>query len=384
MAECILVGGGGGGTLSEDVTAAKANVLAGKRTVTTDSGDEVVEGTMPNNGAVSHSLALNGTYTVPAGYHNGSGKVTQALTVITPTTTNLALNGTYTIPQGWHSGTGKVTQNLTVIAAATHTLAINGTYTIPQGWHNGQGKVTQSITTQGATNYYAKTSAQTISSGRYLTGNLVIGALSHANLSAGNIKKGVTINIHNGSTNVWSVTGTWEGYVANTSSPYNRGVWASGWNIAGCAKPTGTGYYTSNPTRFIQYNTTSFRVVLNRTDPGNNGWFFFLPIKPMNGINNINISYIGNWGLSSSNPMCLGVVATQPPNGIQTSAGGDGKQFGITGCTNYVTSTTISQTQETTLTLNISSINNNQYIIFGPEFYGENTDYMDITRIWFS
>ena len=227
MADCILVGGGGGGTLSEDVTASKADVLAGKRTVTTDSGDEVVEGTMPNRGAISHSLALNGTYTVPAGYHNGSGKVTQALTVITPTTTNLALNGTYTIPQGWHNGQGKVTQNLTVIAAANHTLAINGTYTIPQGWHNGQGKVVQNVTTQGATNYYATTSAQTISSGRYLTGNLTIGKLTNSNLSAGNIKKGVTINIHNGSTNVWSVTGTWEGYVAASNDLYNRGKYGS-------------------------------------------------------------------------------------------------------------------------------------------------------------
>lgn len=225
MADCILVGGGGGGTLSEDVTASKADILDGKRTVTTDSGDEIVEGTMPNRGAISHSLALNGTYTVPAGYHNGSGKVTQALTVITPTTTNLALNGTYTIPQGWHNGQGKVTQNLTVIAAANHTLAINGTYTIPQGWHNGQGKVVQNVTTQGATNYYATTSAQTISSGRYLTGNLTIGKLSNSNLSAGNIKKGVTINIHNGSTNVWSVTGTWEGYVPTTTDLYYRGTY---------------------------------------------------------------------------------------------------------------------------------------------------------------
>ena len=385
MADCILVGGGGGGTLSEDVTASKADVLAGKRTVTTDSGDEVVEGTMPNRGAITHSLALNGTYTVPAGYHNGSGKVTQALTVITPTTTNLALNGTYTIPQGWHSGTGKVTQNLTVIAAATHTLAINGTYTIPQGWHNGQGKVTQSITTQGATSYYTTTSAQTISSGRYLTGNLTIGKLSNSNLSAGNIKKGVTINIHNGSTNVWSVTGTWEGYVTNTSSPYNHGVWASGWNLAGCAKPTGTGTYSvANPLSYVQYNATSFRVVCSRT-VGLDGWFFYLPIKPMNGINNINLSYIGTWGISNGYPMVLGVIGTKPPNGISRDLGGDGTQINYSEFTKYALSTTISATQETTVSLNISTINNNQYIIFGPKYNGGyDGDYMDITHIWFS
>jgi|GEM_PF-1994002 len=38
-----------------------------------------VNGTMPNRGAVSQSLPINGNYTIPAGYHNGSGKVTQSV-----------------------------------------------------------------------------------------------------------------------------------------------------------------------------------------------------------------------------------------------------------------------------------------------------------------
>ena len=39
-----------------------------------------VTGTMVNNGAVNQALAVNGTYTIPKGYHNGSGKVMQSLT----------------------------------------------------------------------------------------------------------------------------------------------------------------------------------------------------------------------------------------------------------------------------------------------------------------
>lgn len=77
MANCVIVGGGGGGVLSSDVTASKANVLAGTRTVTSDSGDEVVEGTMVNRGTVNQTLGINGSYTIPQGYHSGSGKVTQ-------------------------------------------------------------------------------------------------------------------------------------------------------------------------------------------------------------------------------------------------------------------------------------------------------------------
>ena len=47
MGEIIVNIGGGGGVSSDDVTASKWDVVQGKKTVTTDSGDEVVEGTLP-------------------------------------------------------------------------------------------------------------------------------------------------------------------------------------------------------------------------------------------------------------------------------------------------------------------------------------------------
>ena len=46
MADAILMSGGAGGVSSDDVTASKAQVLQGYKTVTTDSDDEVVEGTI--------------------------------------------------------------------------------------------------------------------------------------------------------------------------------------------------------------------------------------------------------------------------------------------------------------------------------------------------
>ena len=46
MGKCILNWGGSGGITSDDVTASKAQVLQGYKTVTTDSDDEVVEGTI--------------------------------------------------------------------------------------------------------------------------------------------------------------------------------------------------------------------------------------------------------------------------------------------------------------------------------------------------
>lgn len=79
MANCIIVGGGSGGALSSDVTASKANVLAGTKTITSDSANAVVDGTMVNRGTINHTLSINGSYTIPQGYHSGSGKVSQSV-----------------------------------------------------------------------------------------------------------------------------------------------------------------------------------------------------------------------------------------------------------------------------------------------------------------
>ncbi len=66
-----LQGEGGSGN------ATASDLLSGK-TASVDAGDIV--GTMPDRGAVNHSLPINGSYTIPAGYHNGIGKVTQSIT----------------------------------------------------------------------------------------------------------------------------------------------------------------------------------------------------------------------------------------------------------------------------------------------------------------
>lgn len=63
-----------GETATKKGTATAAQVLTGY--TFTNASSIGASGTMPNNGAVSQSLNCGGSYTIPAGYHSGSGKVT--------------------------------------------------------------------------------------------------------------------------------------------------------------------------------------------------------------------------------------------------------------------------------------------------------------------
>lgn len=81
MAKAILMKGGSGGVASDDVTASKFHVLQGYKTVTTDSNDEVVEGTIPKRGTWSTaSEVVNASWesTVHVrfeeGYYNKDGQ----------------------------------------------------------------------------------------------------------------------------------------------------------------------------------------------------------------------------------------------------------------------------------------------------------------------
>ena len=62
MAQAILLRGGVGGVTSDDVTAGKSQVLQGYKTVTTDSNDEIVEGTIPNRGNVVDTVSFENAH----------------------------------------------------------------------------------------------------------------------------------------------------------------------------------------------------------------------------------------------------------------------------------------------------------------------------------
>ena len=89
-----------------DADAVAGDILDGKFAYV---DGEKIEGTMPDNGAVSKTLSGSATsYTVPAGYHDGTGKVS----IVTETKSATPTNSAQTITPS----TGKVLTSVSVAA----------------------------------------------------------------------------------------------------------------------------------------------------------------------------------------------------------------------------------------------------------------------------
>lgn len=91
---------------TSDATATAVQILDG---ATAYVDGELVEGTMPNNGAVTETLdAATTSYAVPAGYHSGTGKVSVSLETKSATPTKS--------PQKISPSTGKLLSSVSVAA----------------------------------------------------------------------------------------------------------------------------------------------------------------------------------------------------------------------------------------------------------------------------
>ena len=231
-----------------NANAVASNVLIDK--IFINSTGEVT-GTMVNNGAITKVLDAttgNQSYTVPTGYHNGSGTINITLEekTITPsesvqtatpsaakvlskvtvnaissnyvgsnipvrTSADLTASGSIiTVPAGYYSA--QATKAVSSVIQATPTIIVStaglitATATQTAGYvAAGSKSATKQLTAKAAATYTPSTTNQTIASGQYLTGIQTI--TGDSNLIAGNIKLG---------TNIFGISGTYEDFpVAN-------------------------------------------------------------------------------------------------------------------------------------------------------------------------
>lgn len=127
-------------TLSDETvaTAVSSDLLASYKGW---SEGILVDGSMANNGAIASSFCANASYTIPQGWHSGSGKITQALTVqgavgITANTGNQTVcpASRWTTGDLWVWGNGNLVAGN--IKNGVNIFGVWGNYT---GWVDANG-----------------------------------------------------------------------------------------------------------------------------------------------------------------------------------------------------------------------------------------------------
>lgn len=135
MATIMRIGGGGVPTsrVKEANTQAE-DVLYGRPFV--NFNGDIAYGSMPNRGAVSASVGVSGTYTVPKGFHNGSGIVSGPVLNGDASEANVLKNKTFYSNSG-NRKTGSMPNN----GSVSSTLNPGETYSVPLGYHDGGGTI---------------------------------------------------------------------------------------------------------------------------------------------------------------------------------------------------------------------------------------------------
>ena len=135
--------------------------------------------------------ASGDTVTAPAGYYASSASKSVASgSAATPATT---ITATPTISV--NSSTGVITASVNASQSVTPTVSAGYVSAGTAGTITASGSDTEQMSVQAAQTIHPSTSDQTIASGRYLTGNQTIKAVTVSGLSASNILSGVTVKI---------------------------------------------------------------------------------------------------------------------------------------------------------------------------------------------
>ena len=178
-------GGGSGGGGGSGTYQAKTNInpTTSSQTITPDSGYDALS-------SVQINAMPSGSATAPASISGSSATVS--------------------------TGTNTLTLSKTVSV----TPSVSAGYVASGTAGNSSVSLTASVTTKAAATYHPSASDQTISASQYLTGAQTIKGVSITNLSAANVKSGVTIKVGDSTDDdcVTSVTGTYTGSGGGTGA----------------------------------------------------------------------------------------------------------------------------------------------------------------------
>lgn len=204
---------------------------------------------------------LSQTITADSGYDGLSSVTVAAIPgeYITTSDANATAAHILTNKTAYVNGT-KITGEMRNIGGVTETLAINGSYTIPEGYHDGTGSISQNLATKAAATYNVSTSNQTIAANQYLTGAQTIRGVTVSNLTAANIRSGVTVTVGDSAnaSRITSVTGTYGGSGGTTINNQDKTIIPSESQqlVTADTGYTGLGVVTVNPIP-SDYITTS-------------------------------------------------------------------------------------------------------------------------------
>lgn len=223
-------------TVSSGQTAAAAGQLLSGYSAWVDGAE--IKGTIASKSASDMSVS-GATVTAPAGYYaSNQSKSVASGSATTPATT-------ITVSPSISVGTdGKITASNSGSKSVTPTVSAGYVSAGTAGTITVNGSNTLQMTTKGATTYNASGSDQSIASGTYLTGAQTIRKIVTGNISAGNIKTGVTITVgDSGSgTRIANVAGTFtasntvsSGQTAAAAAQIRSGysAWVAGAEVKG-------------------------------------------------------------------------------------------------------------------------------------------------------
>ena len=212
MAECLLVGIGGGNVGSDDVTATAAQILAPYTAITRDSDGEPKAGTIPSKSAATYDTSASDR-TINAGQYLAGNQLIRGVSMSNIAAGNIKKGVNVKVGDSANSGRlANITGTYTTVSSGQAPVTAAALRRGYSGFANGGGEVKGTMPEKGGATYYATTAEQTIAAGQYLTGVQKIGKLSQTNLSPGNVRNGVSIYINNGNANVFSTTGTLKPY----------------------------------------------------------------------------------------------------------------------------------------------------------------------------